>query len=675
MSKQSQPDVGSGGEAGLPRSPKPSAPGGVLFGLTVTMVVWLVGLIAEHLLPEVWKQADLLGPESAAAYGLLVFAAILGIGTSLSWRRRIITAHFGTAVLLAAAFATGLGTLVLQGQSPEAFEHTYGSAAGVLELLRWRDIFHSLPFGGLTGLTCASLVLVVLTRRPRTMRTWGAVLSHLGIVIVCAGAAIGVFHGIKGKVSLREGQSARSFVATYPPRLAGQKLPLGFKLTLEEFELLSYEAKVRLQVVNPHADPPRLVANVDPAEERAQVEEALSGVGVKLADYWPDHRQQLVVEPAEGEKAGPPALELRAPGPGELGGAWLFATGRAKENSIPPHGQGPRLVFHWDESAAQAWAERLTSGAAEEHIVKLDGDKEVAVTPGKSYPLAAGGSFLVVQAFKDFMFDTNTRKAAERSDEPNNPALEVVLRDEQGEDAGRRFLFSGFPDFHGSERKGPGGSMGYSYRGGEKARSQEWVAVGESKELWRIEGGKVAEKKELAAGTRFSLGEQLFEVASLHRSARASKKDVSTSEEPKNPVALIELQGGKRRYLSPGNPVRLGGSLVLRLFKQEEPKDFLSTLSAVAAGMPEVRKRIEVNDPLVYGGLSLYQSDYDPRDLTLSGFQVVRDPGLWLAYGGLLLSLLGVSLVLVAGSPLRLRNRAEQRAEEEAPKSEEVDHG
>ena len=70
--------------------------------------------------------------------------------------------------------------------------------------------------------------------------------------------------------------------------------------------------------------------------------------------------------------------------------------------------------------------------------------------------------------------------------------------------------------------------------------------------------------------------------------------------------------------------------------------------------------------------MSIYQSDYDPRDLTLSGFQIVRDPGLWLAYGGLLVSLLGVCLVVVAGSPLRSRSRAVAGADKEPAREEEV---
>ena len=366
--------------------------------------------------------------------------------------------------------------------------------------------------------------------------------------------------------------------------------------------------------------------------------------------------------------------ELRASGAGELGGAWLFATGRAEENSIPPHGHGPRLVFHWRESAARAWADRLAGGATEQHIVKLGGAKELSVTPGKSYELASGGSFVVVRAFKDFMFDTNTRKAAERSNKPNNPALEVKLRDAQGKEVGHKFLFASFPDFHGSEKKGPGDSMSYAYRGGESARAEEWVAVGEKKELWRLEDAKVAETKPLAVGTSFSLGEQAFVVKALHRSVRASKKDLSRSDEPKNPVVLLELPGGKQRYLGPGNSVRLGASLVLRLFKQEEPKDFISTLAAEVPGMPVVRKRIEVNDPLEVAGLSLYQSDYDPRDLTLSGFQVVRDPGLWLAYGGLLVTLLGVIFVVVAGSPLHTRRRAVAGDVGDSKENEEADN-
>ncbi len=75
-------------------------------------------------------------------------------------------------------------------------------------------------------------------------------------------------------------------------------------------------------------------------------------------------------------------------------------------------------------------------------------------------------------------------------------------------------------------------------------------------------------------------------------------------------------------------------------------RDYLSTVSVLETGRPVLTKKIEVNDPLEYRGYAFYQSDYRPEDPTFSGFQVVRDPGLWIVYLGFFVNVLGVFFAL-----------------------------
>jgi len=91
----------------------------------------------------------------------------------------------------------------------------------------------------------------------------------------------------------------------------------------------------------------------------------------------------------------------------------------------------------------------------------------------------------------------------------------------------------------------------------------------------------------------------------------------------------------------------------------ESVRDYLSVLSVIENGQKVLTKTIEVNVPLHYGGLSFYQNDYRPDDPTFSGFQVVKDPGVWLVYLGLLLNAAGVICSLLI-HPMTKRKRSPQ---------------
>ena len=72
------------------------------------------------------------------------------------------------------------------------------------------------------------------------------------------------------------------------------------------------------------------------------------------------------------------------------------------------------------------------------------------------------------------------------------------------------------------------------------------------------------------------------------------------------------------------------------------------------------RKEVSVNDPLIFRGHWFYQSNYDPKDPTVSGIMVVYEPGLWLTYLGFASLILG-SLWMFYLKPW-LKKRAEGRA-------------
>lgn len=83
-------------------------------------------------------------------------------------------------------------------------------------------------------------------------------------------------------------------------------------------------------------------------------------------------------------------------------------------------------------------------------------------------------------------------------------------------------------------------------------------------------------------------------------------------------------------YDSPGN----SGPLM--------PKDFFSDLSVIKDGKVVLKKTIEVNHPLHYGGYCFYQYSYDDVAGKYTVLNVVSDNGLFILFGGFILLAAGL---------------------------------
>jgi hypothetical protein len=98
------------------------------------------------------------------------------------------------------------------------------------------------------------------------------------------------------------------------------------------------------------------------------------------------------------------------------------------------------------------------------------------------------------------------------------------------------------------------------------------------------------------------------------------------------------------------------------------PKSYVSEVTILDKSNREMKKAsIEVNHPLTHGGYTIYQSNYDPKRPSWTGFQVVRDPGLWVVYAGFALLLVGVFFIFYAKPYLRRRKKSTPASAAEKP--------
>jgi hypothetical protein len=571
------------------------------------------------------------------AAGFFSFLAVIAAAFNRRLRRFFTSNRFAVPVVLAVTFLSIIGTLILQVQPQRILEAAYGSALGVIQAFFLDDMFHSFGFTVMLGLASGGLALTIARKRRLTARYLGCLGAHAGLLLVLLGAAVGNLWGVKGRLNLHAGESSDRF---FVPKSDGraEARPLGFTLRLDEFKLLHYEPEYRLMVFEVEGEKERRLLSVNPAAEDTS---ALGSYGVELLDYWPDHVREAIIEPVKEAREGTlAALALKD-------ADWIFDEGEKRSG---------RLVFFWDQDRAEKFVGSLVAGASPHVIVA--GDQRIDVKVGESYPIPGSDQTLqVLQAYNDFVLDPASRKPQNRSDRPDNPAVEILVKDAGGNQVARTFLFAKFPDFAHGGSQALKVKLRYVYQG--KLEQAQAVGVGELSELWLIEKGAVKSKAKIVPGEVVRIGEDSLTVSALYPAVKRSYQDSSRSDRAENPVVRVKVADAGPRFLKPRQPQQLTGGKVLVLAHKEGEKvrDYLSTLSVLESGRVVKTETIEVNYPLEHGGFVVYQADYRPEDPTFSGFQVVSDPGLWIVYLGLLLNALGI-VCAVFGPPLMKRRKS-----------------
>ncbi len=127
--------------------------------------------------------------------------------------------------------------------------------------------------------------------------------------------------------------------------------------------------------------------------------------------------------------------------------------------------------------------------------------------------------------------------------------------------------------------------------------------------------------------------------------ARRSFEPATASQEWKRPAVTMEVhQAGaaKEQLMLADRPQGffLAPTRALVFEKRDkEVKAFLSHVTATQGSKVE-QATVAVNEPMTFGGWTLYQVNYNPEDPTYSGIEAVYDPGVkWVFLGFFLISL------------------------------------
>ena len=614
------------------------------------------GVLAVVSLLAAAAQWLLNGPMAAVPNGELMFAGVglVGLGVA-AWLwgealyHYLASARSAVLILTTAAVMTGIGTVVLQGISEAEFASRYGSFAGPLLLLGFDDVFHSYPFMLLLILLGATSTITVIRRR-RTLLRWrhfGLLLTHLSVVALLIGAAIGTATGSKGMLHLEVGRSANGYVpdakADTP---AAPRVELGFDVRLDEFQLDNYEAEYKVYTYE--SDPTgeqKMVSSEDPkVGAKVGSPEPGTNVEVKVKRVFKRAREKTTwvsaSTPAEkAAKPGPAARVEMYQGPQRVASGWLQDTEKVLRD---PKGRF-ELRLEATEPDAAALATLAKAGGKAAYELKTGTGETMGVRPGNSYELADGRMVQVEDFLPDFVFDNTSGKAVSRSNSPRNPALVVgVIDPRQTPPTQRTYYLFANPEMRklmqGSEHGKT--DLVFEFNAGAQNIGRSVVIAADKAERIIVEDGRVVGREAMVWGKPFAATATDPDLTlTMHEPVLAAVHRAEWEEAesgPDNPAIEVEAIRGADRasFVLLGKsspPVQLSPKRVLVYHeKPNKVRNYKSTITVLEDNKPVMTRLMQVNDPQSYKGFDFYQSNYDPKNPRYSGLQVVHDPGLLL---------------------------------------------
>ncbi len=414
-----------------------------------------------------------------------------------------------------------------------------------------------------------------------------------------------------------------------------------------------------------------------------------------LKSYLKASRQERF----EAASEGPPALRLKLESSFLTANHWLLLDG-PHESEI---NLGPAVL----RFAREPMPPLTPSGRIKEDLLEFRFEKKGAGAPiqipipeklPKKISLKGTPYQVTIErVLRDAVVEG--RELADRSEEWNNPACELLLEGDGIKE--RHTVFSKFPDFetiHGREPSQTGVRIFYlrgdDGKGGEAKNELRFVWQGEGLlPRYQVRKGEKIVEGELELHKEYETGWMDFKFLAEEYYPHASREIIfreepRASEKEEHQSAIqIELRSegvSKALWLGQGDheEVQLGGKpyhlvyglrtlpvgfrLELKDFRIEtypgsnQPASFESDVVLKDDFTGTVKAQtIKMNQPLKHRGFKIYQSGYQlPQGgPEISVFSVAKDPGIPLKYAGAMILILGTLIMFYTR---RFSNRREK---------------
>ncbi len=549
-----------------------------------------------------------------------------------------------------------------------------------------RFIYQSWWFQGLLGFLAVNLAAAALERLPWKRRHLPFLLAHLGIILILIGGVLGGRFGVEGQLIIQEGQAQRTLLLSQNT-LVIRKLNPGIAHAIPtRFETQAWVHEPNAAFLVPHKDA-ALQVTVDRYFPNAEATEEISPDGT---------RDNPAVQVAIAAGAHQDTFWFLARDAQRFGAQWHDAHLLFLE--LEAHAQ---LADLFGSAPQRRLPER---GVVTIELPTLGVRQEIPVPEEFSQPIRIEGSpyrVLFKEYFTDFAI--TAQGMVNRSAEPNNPAIALTITGPEGSEPFLAFaLHPDFPLLHGREHT-IHAQVTYAHGRHAQVLPPSAICIVRHPQgglSWVLTGP--AGERHVATATP---GERLVhpwlgyevEIVAYYPRARAIRQFTNRDNEVRAEALHVIARDGESQaeaWVAHGVPAQLelGHDTVLvdyRKAQREIPVtiqlldfrkiDYPGT--SMAAGFEsDVRltdprrgltltRKISMNNPLRYWGLTFYQASYIPGSPETTVLAVRSDPGTPFVYLGFVVVVLGIVSLFVlhatsgrsradaAGWPVRRRAR------------------
>ncbi len=570
-----------------------------------------------------------------------------------------------------------IGTIILQNApNPSQYVQTYGPTWDRLfRFLGFYDVYHDMRFVVLLVLLGLNTLACTINRFKLRWNRAGSMMTHFGLLFVLIGALIGSIWGVKGFMVISEGETTDQISVN---RISQQTRTLPFKVKLVDFILdVDKEPENKLLVMNVASgrqDSYSFAPGQTIELPQSRWANVLGTVGIEskgaatasVEEVLP--HAAMITSVSEGpEQTGMASMEFKITGADYQKQAYVVS-----QVERPYLSERAGIAIGYlalkDKAQVDGQLKQLLPSEKKTNEIEITltgetGKKAYPAEAGSKYKVEGTSYFLEVLRYVPDFVILPSREVASRSEQPNNPAVQVRITGPDGFTQDQ-WLFSKFPSTHmGAEAPF---EMRFKMNDGSSKPSRSlFVLNPENGEpvLALLKDGKLVEKQETAAGASFKIPDSpyVFSIERFIKNTNIVRKIENRPDMPSQAAVKIALKGSSEPYyLWEGTPVDVPGYKML--YKREDViKDFFSVLQVLNDGHVVAEKKIEVNDPLRYGGYTLYQASYDTEHSSWSGLQVKKDPGVLFVYLGFSVMILGM-IVIFYINPL-LRRTKKQKSE------------
>lgn len=570
-----------------------------------------------------------------------------------------------------------IGTIILQNaESPTKYLETYGPTwDAIFRFFGFYDVYHDSRFIILLVLLALNSFACTINRLRFQWNRLGTMMTHFGLLFILVGALIGAIWGEKGFMEIREGQTTdqmsvgqtNTAMATVPFKV---KL-VDFVLEKEEkpeFHLLVLDVKTNKKQSYTLGGGETLQL---PRSRWAKFDTLLglpshpSG-SIKIEKLIPN--AAMVSTVSEGpEKTGVSAMEFR-----------LIGKDKEERQFVLSKLENP-LVFGQAQLGVgylKVGDKRAVDEALNKALSLYGANNQIEITlpetgAKKTYPATVGSKFKVegtkysVEVLRyepDFVI--SGREFTSRSALPNNPAIQLRITGPSG--AREQWFFSKFPTMHTP------GDMPFELvfkMNPHLSNMADFVLVlnpsdGSQPVLAGIHEGKLVSRRNVELGKSANIENTEYKIVinKFIENANIISKLEERPDLPGKPALEISVKHGGSPtpyYLPEETPVDVPGYRVMYMGAENRIKDYISNLQVFNGGNMVAEKKIRVNDPLHYGGYTLYQSSYrEEDDLSWTVLEVKKDPGVSFVYTGFSVLIVGMTIIFYINPLLRRTKKA-----------------